>query len=79
MINKNLVLKIYNIMFGAALGTIILLAVYYHIHVFLFNFANGLVNDEICLVLNSVSLPWYKLFLKLPNLQCTPPVFSLIT
>ena len=79
MINRSILQKIYNILFGTALGTILLFAVYYHIHIFLFNASNSFVNDECCLVFNAMSLPWYKLFLNLPNGQCTPPAFSLIT
>jgi len=78
MTNRNIFVKIYNILFGTAVGIILLLAVYYHINIYIFNASNGFVIDECCLVTNSL-LPWYKLFQFLPNLQCTPPVFSLIT
>jgi len=78
MVNKDILYKIYNILFFVFLGLIIIYGIYYRYHIYVFNADNSFASDECRLAINSL-LPWNELFLKLPNSQCTPPVFSLIT
>lgn len=78
MINRNMLYKIYNVIFFAILGLILIHGIYYHFYLYVFNAQNSFVIDECCLVINAL-LPWQDLFIKLPHCQCTPPVFSIIT
>lgn len=69
---------IYNILFYSAIGITLLFGVFYFIRYYFLNCNNGFFCDECKLVINCL-LPWQELFLKLPNEQCTPPLFSLFT
>ena len=69
---------IYSILFYSALGIILLFGIFHFIRYYLLNCTNGFFCDECKLVINCL-LPWQELFLKLPNEQCTPPLFSLFT